>query len=310
MTQHGADTQKMRVEAINIWPAPLTFPAEREFQLLLATFNVVTPITVCSVANDPNPDFHRFLSLILDALDSLPARPDRAFEAFWIAVDVEMVRLKKASISNQSRFKLFLDHLQGIGAPQSVWEAVFQFLEHAPLQACEYAAKRVFDALEQPNEHSESYIKRIKVAVGTDFATDFAGKYLPRMLGQPPQVQSETLRSAGSFIRNVMMGKEMDLNGTRYGSDPMSRLSMIASVVLPNMRNERFHGNVFSSYRSSAVSIKHYAADYFLCILAYYMLLLGIYARWPKAIELSELESVIRKNTATFLTLFKSHIGK
>lgn len=303
------DTKSLRVEAMNIWPARIQFPFEKQVDELLASHNLVTPITACKMKMCESTEFHKFLSSILDGFDSLPRRPDRAFESLWIPIDVEMGRLKGNSGSNDGRFKVFIDHLKGDVLSPEVKESLFDFLGHAPLQACEYAAQRILEAIDDPGPHSQPYVQRIKAAVGADFADDFAAKYLPRIRGETPRRQAEIQRKAGSFIRNVMLGKVMDLEGRDYGADPYVRLAMFASVILPNIRNERFHGAVFSSYRSSARQMKHYASDCFTCALVYHLVLVVLSYRWPEAIDQKDVAHTIKANADRFLLLFERNLG-
>lgn len=304
------DTKSLRVEAMNTWPAKIQFPIEKKISELLASRNLATPITACRVGESESAEYHKFLSSILDGFDSLPGRPDRAFESLWIPIDVEMGRLKGNSGSNDGRFKIFVDHLKRDVVSQEVKVELFSFLEHAPLQACEYAARRILEAVDSPGPHSERYVQRIKAAVGTDFTDDFAEKYLPRMRGESPARQAEIQRKAGSFIRNVMRGKVMTLAGRDYGEDPYVRLAMFSSVILPNIRNERFHGTVFSSYRSSARQMKHYASDCFICALVYHLVLVVLAYRWPSTISPDDLALTIRTNADRFVSLFERNLGQ
>lgn len=304
------DTKSLRVEAMNIWPAKIQFPIEKHVSELLASHNLATPITACKVGTSESVEYHRFLSSILDGFDSLPGRPDRAFESLWIPIDVEMERLKANSGLNDGRFKVFVDHLKSDVVSQVVKDELFAFLEHAPLQACEYAARRILDAIDKPGPHSQRYVGRIQTAVGPDFTQDFAEKYLPRILGESPSRQAEVQRAAGNFIRNVMRGKVMNLAGRDYGQDPYVRMAMFTSVILPNIRNERFHGTVFSSYRSSARQMKHYASDCFICALVYHLVLVVLAYRWPSTISHDELALTIRTNADRFILLFERNLGE
>lgn len=302
------NTKSMRIDAMNMWPAKFQFPFERDISKLLAKHNFMTPITTCRIKNNDDHEYHRIVSSILDGLDSLPERPDRSFESLWIPIDVEMERLKVPNVRG-GKFKAFVDHLRTAEITNGIRNQLFLFLENAPLQACEYAAIRILEAIDNPGEHSEGYLARVRVAVGTDFAQDFATKYLPRIKGYPADVVAAELRKAGSFIRNIMRGRVMTLEGHNYGTDPYGRLAMFSSVVLPNIRNERFHGNVFSSYRSSLREMKHYASDCFISALAYSLILIVLAYRWPDAVDQAELENTLQSNTERFQILFRQQLG-
>ena len=88
-----ADTKTLRIEYNNKWPARFPFPLESQFAALLAEKNVVVPFKPAPLAPSDDAGFHRILASILDALDALPLRPDRAFEALWTAIDAEAFRV-------------------------------------------------------------------------------------------------------------------------------------------------------------------------------------------------------------------------
>lgn len=303
------ETKQLRVDANNFWPARIAFPVEEELVRLLASHNVATPFQVCPVSNVTDKEFHKSLAFILDGLDALPLRPDRAFESIWVTMDVEMGRIKEKSGATHSRFKAHIDHVSQATHLAGVLEEIVKFLPMAPLQVCEYAARRILDANQTPSEHSERYLKRAKDAIGTDFADAFAAKYIPRLQGVSAEDKSKVQRKAGSLIRKIMKGDTVSLGTQTYGNKPMVRLAIFASVVLPNVRNERFHGHVFPSYRSSAASMKHYVSGLFVCMVTYYLVMASLADRFPVAVSTTELSQTIAKNSGQFQMLFKRFLG-
>lgn len=307
------NTPELRVSAINLWPERTTFPAEVEFESLLANKNMQTPFLPCRLANVSDPEFHMIAAAILDGLDQLPRRPDRAFEAFWVPVDAEMVRLQElAGPTAPSRFIVHAQHIRGISGIADVLASLATLLNLIPLHTCEYAARTVIDAYlhSSTDKVKQSFVRRVDSVVSQDFSTIFGERFKPVFLDASGDERSANQRNAGRLIWRILRGEKIAIDGTELQLDVQSRLAFYSSTVLPTMRNERFHGAVFASYRSSAAALKRYASDYFACLISFYLLMLSVQHRFPKAIGNGELARSLNENTERFENVFNKYLRK
>jgi hypothetical protein len=302
------NTKKLRVQYNNLWPESVVFPLEERFKEHLASQNLSCPFHPAPLEDSEDDEFHRILASILDALDALPLRPDKAFEALWTALDAEMFKVREQNGDhNRSRFVQFLDKIYSHSGQDRSWALMTAFLELVPLQTCEYAAVRILEAINTPGKHSEYFLAKVKPAVGVVFVDEFNGKYGSAWaVGTPPDAdeRARTQRKAGAFLQLALKGEEVTISNVAHHLNDMQRLSLFACAVLPNIRNEKFHGATFPSYRSSATKLKHYASGYFVFSLAYFMMLHAMLYKDFRTISTSEVEKCIEMNTELFRVAF------
>lgn len=253
------------------------------------------------------------LSPLLDALDMLPLRPDRAFESIWTALDAEMFDLANnlQPSNSPSRFQVFMQHIEQTSAGNASLTSMITFMDQVPMQSCEYAAARILDAMRQPGKHSEYFLKKVRPAMGTPLLDAFDGKYGPQWLtAANGHAKATTQRKAGAFLKLVLTGSAVNIGSlTSHILQPVERLRFFVHAVLPNVRNERFHGLNFSSYRSSATRMKTYAAGYFLLLIAYFLLLHVFLYRGFNVIDPVEVNSSILANSQLYAEIFGQFSG-
>lgn len=260
------DVRKSRTRFNNIWPATFLFPAEEALAHRLAKHNLVSIFLPAQLVHVEDHDFHSLLAHCIDALDYLPLRPDFAFDQIWKALDAEFFRLVEISTdtSGQSRFSVFAAH---IASGSSCSKSHFVLALHIPLQTCEFFAKRLLDSTADPNEHSEQFVKRVKATLGASLLADIHAKYDLGWL--TPDKRADTQRKLGGLLKLIINGENVTIGGNTYQFSPAEVARLLISTVLPQFRNERFHGNVRPPFRSSSATLKTYVHSYFLLIYAY-----------------------------------------
>jgi len=260
------DVRKSRTRFNNIWPATFLFPAEEALAHRLAKHNLVSIFLPAQLKHVEDHGFHSLLAHCIDALDYLPLRPDFAFDQIWKALDAEFFRLVEASASpiSQSRFSVFAAY---IASESSCSSSHFVLAPHIPLQSCEFFAKRLLDSTADPNEHSEQFVKRVKATLGESLLADIHAKYDAGWV--TPATRASTQRRLGGLLRLIIGGENVTLGGNAYQLSTAEVARLLISTVLPQFRNERFHGNVRPPFRSSSATLKTYAHSYFLLIYAY-----------------------------------------
>jgi hypothetical protein len=261
-----ASVRESRTKFNNSWPAQFLFPAEEALSQRLAKHNLVSIFLPAPLVHAEDHGFQTLLTHCIDALDYLPLRPDFSFDQIWKALDAEFFRLKSAPgiPSNQSRFSVFATHIAG----NSLCSGSHQILaSHAPLQTCEFFAKRILDSTTNPNEHSQQFIKRLEQTLGVNLLSDIHAKYDGNWL--TPTKKAETQRKLGGLIKLIISGKQVALGANSYQLSSNEIARLLISTILPQFRNERFHGTVRPPFRSSSATLKTYAHSYFLLIYAY-----------------------------------------
>ncbi|MEB1549033.1 hypothetical protein VDQ94_08985 [Xanthomonas campestris pv. campestris] len=261
------DARKNRTRFNNIWPATFLFSAEEELAHRFAKHNLVSIFLPAQLVHVEDHGFHSLLAHCIDALDYLPLRPDFAFDQIWKALDAEFFRLVvvSANTNGRSRFSVFATY---VASSPTCSNSHFALAPHIPLQTCEFFAKRLLDSIANPNEqHSEQFVKRVKTTLGESLLADIGAKYGTDWL--TPDKRAGTQRRLGGLLKLIIGGKNVTLGGNSYQLSPDKVARLLISTVLPQFRNERFHGSVRPPFRSSSATLKTYAHSYFLLIYAY-----------------------------------------
>ncbi len=294
-----------RTKFNNSWPATFLFPTEEALIQRLAKNNLASIFMPVRLIHSDDHGFHTLLSHCIDALDYLPLRPDFSFDQVWKALDAEFFRLKAlpGTSSNQSRFSVFAKH---IAADPLVSHSHHILAPHIPLQTCEFFAKRILDSTANPNEHSEQFIKRVEQTLGVALLADIHVKYDSNWL--TPDKKADTQRRLGGLIRLILGGKQivLGLNNYQLSSDQVACLMI--STILPQFRNERFHGTVRPPFRSSSATLKTYAHAYFLLIYAYALMGEVFIYRGFNVVKSAELVASTQNNLSLFLQVLGDQI--
>ena len=134
--------------------------------------------------------------------------------------------------------------------------------------------------------------------------TDLIKKYAPEDDAAHQFVSSQELR-------DILRGKELVFADKSFDPfDEWTRLRIVVSSLLYTARNERFHGDNFSHFKSDRASLKTYHHFYYLLMVTYsllWILLLRLCLRTgittfvtPEQVKIS-----IDKNIELITTVFK-----
>lgn len=211
-------------------------------------------------------EFHRALSYLLDAFDSLPWRVDVAFDSTWKAFELATTRLTTGNVTDRLRSA-------ATGLDPDVLERLCASL---PVQSCEYLFKRlVTDAV---SGHEDQRLgNRVRGL------NDQAILSLISHLNSAYADGSSTSRRKGALlIRRALRGEVLRLGPVAdFQLGIESRARVLISLFLYTSRNERFHGASFSPFVSSAASLSTYTHPFFAFLASYYLLL----CTWSRTLE-------------------------
>lgn len=110
---------------------------------------------------------------------------------------------------HESRFESFINKLT---TDQNTCKAFLPLANVIRMQTCEFAAKRILKSKATPDQHSEAFLKRVRGCFGNALYSSFLLKYEP-ILGIS---QDEAQRKSGAFLRKLVLGSEVDINGEKY----------------------------------------------------------------------------------------------
>lgn len=317
----SASTSTARVSNHNNWPVVELFPCEREFLERMGRHNIQQIfVTATLVPNDADEPFNAAVGHVLDCLDSLPKRPDAAFDSLYKVIDQN---LNAFSQPNTSRMCSLVDAF--FRAAPREWAGITEILaSNLPQQTADYAASRALDCYIVSNPpHTEEIKKRATRSLGPQRYREFCDKFLvanpqnPSVLNLPynnrrnaGRLMRLLFRQTTAIIRNT--GKPsasatpslLDLTVHANILPPKQKLHSLLEICLSTYRHERFHGEAFSPFRSSKAKLKTYAHAYYMLMVSY-VVVLGMFHHLGRGgISISDVSAVAQDSMQRFSTFF------
>lgn len=108
----------------------------------------------------------------------------------------------------------------------------------------------------------------------------------------------------------MIAGNRVDINGKNFQLSTLQTLKLLINGLLYTYRNERFHGDAFSPFKSSKTQIKTYAHSYFCLIATYFFISQLIFRHFESQFNLNTIANSLNENTIRFNLVFESHRRK
>lgn len=302
MTSDRTFEREQRLRAIARWaevgvlePRSL-LPIEKAF-LERVEANSDSFFKPVAVNNLEGVEFHRELSYLLDAFDSLPGRVDQAFDSTWKALELETSQLHGGHVTGRlESAALKVDPL-----------IVAEICAGVPVQTCEYAYKRLI--VEFLDEEAQfGLVNRVR-----ERATPAILELLDFMKITYGIDPPEARRKGALLLRRALRGEVLKIGpNPTFQLDETSRARFLVLLVLYTARNERFHGSSFSPFVSSDASLRTYTHPFFAFLASYYLLLALWFETRSDAVIASrdEVLESLRANLQVARSVFGNHWEK
>ena len=256
-------------------------------------------------------------SIITDIYDDLPLHPDTAFDKAWSALEIAMNLYRKRILSGgyaetdkmmevickQELTNLFKDHLK-------LKESLFHLFDIMPLSIGRFAFARLFH---HRDIKIQSYYGKIKQRVQNLLGEEmYDGLYAKYKLTGNEQDDGNLHYVSAQEIVNMFRGSPISVQEKNLPPlEEYKRLWLMMSGILYTARNERFHGDNFSHFKSDLASIKTYGHFYYLLIFTYSLLWTVILRLNLKIgnnnfVTAEQLQMSIDKNIKLYQSFFRS----
>lgn len=261
----------MRIDAIARWSRSGVvdprekFPIEHSFSDRVRSFGgqFFTPI---EIPHSHDTRYNTQVSYLVDSYDFLPARVDLAFDFAWKAFEALVKR--GAEGVNPSSYTNTTDSLWSLAKDSaSVISTCRVLAMNIPSQSCEHLYKRLIQE-KSPLAHERRARKRLEKRtqehdeLGPLISSIYA-KYAKSTQG--PRFD----RRGAMLLRRALNGEYLEIDDKGIQLSPSSQAHLILSGLLYTVRNERYHGESFSPFISSAATLKTYTHCHFIFICAY-----------------------------------------
>lgn len=301
---------KKRIDYNNHWPEKIiSFSAQECFHDLLnekGIKNILRPIQIPYIDDF---QFQRLLSFKIDIYEQLPNRPDIAFDLAWRTFEAYSAFFGKLGNWNTSKTWKILNKtsedilINQINRNTNLSESLAILIKSVPLQATEFLVRRLFETTTSSlKSQQRQIIERVTDSLGQDLFDSFKAKY--------GDLTSESQRKAGMLLQIIISGERFEINGINYQLNKLQTIKLIINGLLYTYRNERFHGDAFSPFKSSKTQIKTYAHSYFCLISTYFFISQLIYQHFESQFDLDKIANSLKENTIRYNLVFEEQRKK
>ncbi|OVE53984.1 hypothetical protein [Chryseobacterium mucoviscidosis] len=333
-TQNISEKYKsLRIERVNSWKPRLEndnydflFPIEFYFLTRIReklSNNKLKLFAPLKYPYELDKDYHIYISYLIESLDVLPLKMDLAFDFSWKGLEFYMGKayelhkgqncINASDLIKYSKSNYWFDVISN---NQNIKNSVESFLELMPSQSYEYLAKRMLDNYSITNPKANPLYTRIAMSNGNlDIKLDNLLKDLYTKYGN--LTNGEDTRKVGRIVFKLLNGENINLedslNSTQintYFFDLKEKIDLVVNGLIYTYRNERFHGNTFSPFKSSKASLQTYSHAQYLFFWTYF--LVNITKLYINNINISiqEVSENMSTNIESFKKLYGRHLKK
>jgi hypothetical protein len=303
--------KELRIKHFNQWPSIQEFNAEVQFKERVGLFKIEDLFFPYQLPNTDNKDLHICVSYFLDSVDSLPLRPDHAFDWMWRGFEYITSKAPggQGNITNALR-SLVCPTIEGyFSSNQKVKKEFFELTEKIPFQTCEYLLKRIIQSKpfkcsdEEPN--LSSYAKRVLYSNGNPPVVSSDLEEALHLLSTSFDYKNKVERRNGaSRLRKLIRLEKITIGGVEVQLSESDVLFFLISGLGYAFRNDRAHAKSIAPFRSSYASLKTYAHCWFMFIIFYEITLIFLHTAKSPVLLTGDLDENLRKNNEAFSKLF------
>ena len=270
-----------QIELNNNWPKVIDVETEalNHIKTRLCEMNVsqiVVPVKVIYDAAfdtlSKDKQLAKVFSSFLDTYDMLPLHPDLAFDAVWRTLEYS-IRLygyrawgySKDKPLDDIYAKISTEVVSAIVAKEPILERAFtNLLENTSISAAQYMTYRIFFEKQLSVAPQLEFVKaRTELIIQKELLADLRKHYSD----ENGDMNTASVRDVARRIIRLFQGIDVQVGNNIY--KPMAfndRIEMLLSVLLYTSRCERFHGDIYSPFKSSKTKLTTYYEYYFLTL--------------------------------------------
>ncbi|MBC8786286.1 hypothetical protein [Pseudomonas fluorescens] len=309
--------KKRRIDQFNLWPQTLVSDAEEKFKVRLGDIELSELFFPYELPDTNDKHLHVCVSYMLDALDSLPLRPDHAFDWIWRSFEYLTSHAigGQGNITNELRNTVCPTVDGFFSLEEDVSDAFFELTEKIPFQTCEYLLKRICESGPysftgaQQNSLS-SYAKRLLFSTGNPPVISTSLQTVLEFLSQNyDYANMQDRRNGASLIRRIIRLEKVSLNSSFVQLTKSEVLFFLVSGLGYAFRNDRAHAKSIAPFRSSTASITTYAHCWFMFLLFYEITFILLHTPNSPIILNGPIAINFRKNNTAYFRLFGDYIN-
>ncbi|MCX7252271.1 MAG: hypothetical protein NTX37_12385 [Burkholderiales bacterium] len=305
-----------RLDFVNSWPNTALFPAEQAFDELLRNLNGRQCFHPHRFLPTSDREAHITISYLIDALGSLPKRPDHAFDWIWRAMENIVTSYASGNITDCLRVEAAPKILGCLRSDARLHRAFFNLLDKIPYQTCEYLFKQVaagkpYSVSSKNHAAMSKFGKRLLLRSGSGEITSYPLQFFLTALTTKYDYSNHSQRRNGAaLLRLGIQGGLLRIGNAELQLADSDRLFFLLSGLGYSFRNDRAHANSIAPFQSSYASLKTYAHCWFMFLFVYQSLICYL-KTISSAVPLDgDTVQNFYENTDSYVALFKREIAQ
>lgn len=244
-----------------------------------------------------NPALNMIFSTSTDYLESLPFRPDIAFDSMWTAFEAMIMRyaadvwgISGTSAKSDVIHRRICTEVIGsvLGSDQKLDEAMESLIAMVPYSIGRFALVRM---LHDRELRYASQFGMVSARAENILSEELYGAYRSRYLTPDGELPAANHRDGARKIQRMLRDDKLTFFGKEVkGLSKENRYLYIISVILYTSRCERFHGDYFSPFGSNLASFGTYAHWYWMLCMTHALFWIVFY-RYSQKIDLNILST-------------------
>lgn len=308
--------KEKRIEYIRNWPDSSLFLVEKDYLDKYKSYGLKYSAYKFELSDDMN--YNIVLSNVMDALDNLPQRPDIAFEFYWKAIDnlfKQLTTTGNNTSKEQLQFAIREVWLKQVNINNDLKALFKEITSEIKESSAKYLYKRLFESYnvgtifeQQPHKNTRQLIIRLRdyhAGISKERVIKLI-EYIGSEYGYPNETNYSQIHNGSRFLMRLLKGDNLILrNHILVNNNLMSsiqlnmeeQVNLIINGLLYTFRNDRFHGNLISPFRSSYTKFDTYSHPFYCLIWGELLLLLLL-----ENMGLTNMNSIIEhcKNNLSF----------
>ena len=268
-------------------------------------------------------EYHIYISYLIESLDVLPLKMDLSFDFSWKGLELYMGKAyeihrgqKISNVSDLIKYSRSNYWYDVISNNANILKGIEEFIKLIPSQSYEYLGKRMLESYSIASPKNNQLYTRIAMSNGNvDIKIDTLLKDLYTKYGNPDN--GDKTRKIGRIIYKLLIGQTITLpkndnaiQENNYNLDLKEKIDLIVNGLLYTYRNERFHGNTFSPFKSSKASLQTYSHAHYLFLWTYFLVNITKLYLNNISITKEDVENNIKSNMSIFEKLYGRHLVK
>ena len=300
------DFKQKRIDFINKWPKSDLFPKEKEYKEKCDNFaNTATLFTPYTLWYSGDKEYNIATGSIIDALETMPYKPDKAF--FYIFIGFENYSEQLSSQDKITpRLKEVIDAVDLDANGNSDLDAIIKlFCSSIPTQLNVYFIDRI---------NSNSMVRNRITKDQHDHIITNQHDLVEAILRKYPDLGSNVVskREAACLLKKIFNQESVSVDN--YNCSPSRKLLLyfLFLGILYTLRNDNAHGSSISSTKSSKTTFRRYAMNHFAYLATYTFLIYLLIKKDDASLfssRITQLKANVEENIKQMKRFFGSNLS-